>query len=76
MNDHKSCKIRSIYKIPFRKSNHMYFDFSNAFDSLPHVRLLNNLRHKYGVYGQLQLLKWFRSFLVGRRQCVVATLSP
>ena len=44
------------------------FNFSKAFDSTPHVRLLNKLE-AYGVDGQL---------LVGRRQCVHVngTLSP
>ena len=40
----------------------IYFDFSKAFDSVPHVRLINKLK-AYGVDGPL--LKWF---LVGRRQ--------
>ena len=52
----------------------IYFDFSKAFDSIPHVRLIKKLK-AYGVDGPL--LKWFESFLVGRRQCVCinATLS-
>ena len=45
----------------------IYFDFSKAFDSVPHTRLLSKLQ-AYGVSGQL--LKWFGSFLRGRRQCV------
>ena len=45
----------------------VYFDFSKAFDSVPHARLLLKLQ-AYGINGQL--LKWFESFLTGRRQCV------
>ena len=48
----------------------IYFDFSKAFDSVPHVRLLSKLK-AYGIDGPL--LKWFKSFLVGRRQCVRIT---
>lgn len=42
-------------------------DFSKAFDSVPHERLLLKLQH-YGVSGKL--LEWIRSFLVGRTQFV------
>ena len=45
----------------------IYFDFSKAFDSVPHTRLLSKLQ-AYGVSGQL--LKWFGSFPRGRRQCI------
>ena len=45
----------------------VYFDFSKAFDSVPHARLLLKLQ-AYGINGQL--LKWFESFLTGRRQYV------
>ena len=45
----------------------VYFDFSKAFDSVPHTRLLLKLQ-AYGINGQL--LSWFKSFLMGRRQCV------
>ena len=45
----------------------VYFDFSKAFDSIPHTRLLLKLQ-AYGINGQL--LSWFKSFLTGRRQCV------
>ena len=45
----------------------VYFDFSKAFDSVPHTRLLLKLQ-AYGINGQL--LSWFKSFLTGRRQCV------
>ena len=39
----------------------IYFDFSKAFDSVPHSRLLSKLKG-YGVDGQL--LEWFRCFLL------------
>jgi len=45
----------------------IYFDFSKAFDSVPHTRLLNKLKG-YGVDGKL--LEWFRCFLVDRYQRV------
>ena len=45
----------------------VYFDFSKAFDSVPHTRLLLKLQ-AYGI--NVQLLSWFKSFLMGRRQCV------
>ena len=38
----------------------VYFDFSKAFDSVPHTRLLLKLQ-AYGINGQL--LSWFKSFL-------------
>ena len=46
----------------------LVLDFAKAFDKVAHKRLLHKLNH-YGVRGQL--LKWIRSFLVGRSQCVV-----
>ena len=42
-------------------------DFSKAFDSVAHERLLRKLEN-YGIKGNL--LKWIRSFLTGRTQCV------
>jgi len=45
----------------------VYFDFSKAFDSVLHTRLLLTLQ-AYGINGQL--LNWFKSFLTGRCQCV------
>ena len=45
-----------------------YLDFSKAFDSVPHQRLLGKLR-AYGVRGKL--LGWIEAFLVGRKQRVV-----
>ena len=46
----------------------IYTDFSKAFDSVPHRRLLYKL-HQLGIRGQL--LAWIRSFLTNRRQRTV-----
>ena len=43
-------------------------DFSKAFDTVPHQRLLGKLEH-YGVKGNL--LRWVEAFLVGRTQTVL-----
>ena len=45
----------------------VYIDFKKAFDSVPHQRLLLKLE-SYGIGPDL--LKWFRSFLSGRKQRV------
>ena len=46
----------------------IYLDFSKAFDTVPHQRLLLKLKaHGAGE----RLLRWIESFLVGRRQRVV-----
>ena len=46
----------------------MHLDFQKAFDSVPHLRLLNKLR-SYGVTGKL--LDLMRAFLTGRKQQVI-----
>ena len=43
-------------------------DFSKAFDTVPHRRLLQKLE-VYGIHGSL--LKWIESFLVSRTQNVL-----
>ena len=43
----------------------IYLDFSKAFDSVPHQRLLNKLT-AYGIEGNIY--KWIEGFLTGRRQ--------
>jgi len=48
-------------------SDVVYFDFSKAFDSVPHTRVLLKLE-AYRITGKL--LVWFRNFLMGRYQCV------
>ena len=45
----------------------IYLDFSEAFDSVPHRRLLFKLQ-QYGITGQL--LAWINSFLSARMQRV------
>ena len=45
----------------------IYTDFSKAFDSVPHVRLFRKIR-AMGIEGDV--LKWIKSFLSGRTQCV------
>ena len=45
----------------------IYTDFSKAFDSVPHERLLRKLDH-LGI--RVNILKWIRSFLSDRLQCV------
>ena len=45
----------------------VYLDFSKAFDSVPHRRLLHKL-HEYGIRGKL--LKWIEDFLSDRTQFV------
>ena len=45
----------------------IYTDFSKAFDSVPHLRLLRKVE-SYGIKGNL--LKWIGSFLSNRRQRV------
>ena len=45
----------------------VYTDFSKAFDSVPHNRLLNKL-HAYGIRGNIYL--WIKNFLTDRSQRV------
>nr|VZI22965.1 unnamed protein product [Spirometra erinaceieuropaei] len=45
----------------------VYVDFRNAFDTVPHQRLLHKLSD-LGIRGDL--LNWIRAFLVGRKQRV------
>ena len=46
----------------------VYLDYSKAFDSVPHLRLIQKLV-RYGIGSSLLL--WMRSFLIGRSQRVV-----
>jgi len=48
------------------------FDFSKAFNFVPHTRLLGKL-HYYGIRGQM--LTWFSSFLLNRYHRVVVNGS-
>ena len=46
----------------------MFLDLSAAFDTVDQEKLLNILDEELGIRGTV--LKWFRSFLQGRTQCV------
>ena len=46
----------------------IYLDFAEAFDKVPHNKLLYKLE-SFGIRGNL--LNWFRSYLLGRRHRVV-----
>ena len=46
----------------------VYTDFSKAFDTVPHQRLLGKLQ-AYGISEQI--VKWIEAFLTNRRQRVV-----
>ena len=46
----------------------VFLDFSKAFDSIPHERLVLKLKG-YEIEGSL--LQWFRNFLTNRQQRVV-----
>jgi len=50
----------------------VYLDFSKAFDSVPHQRLLVKLR-AYGIQGKL--LDWIKAFLTYRQQRVIINNS-
>ena len=53
-----------------RRGNHIdciYLDFSKAFDSVPHRRMLHKLQ-AYGIKGNV--LRWIDHFLQGRVQRV------
>ena len=45
----------------------IYFDFSKAFDTVPHLRLKEKMK-AYGIQGEL--LSWIEAFLTGREQMV------
>jgi len=45
----------------------LYLDFSRAFDTVPHERFLTKL-YNLGIHGYV--LKWIKSFLSNRTQCV------
>ena len=52
-----------------RRVDVVYIDFSHAFDSVVHSKLLTKLHSHYGISGLL--LQWIGAFLTGRSQCVV-----
>ena len=71
---HRSCSTQLVHALNDWTSSSdkgfatdvIYFDFSKAFDSVPHVRLINKLK-AYGVDGPL--LKWFESFSWQKTMC-------
>ena len=75
-----SCESQLITIIEHlaRNSDHgkqtdvLLLDFSKAFDTVPHKRLLKKLDH-YGIRGQR--IKWIESWLCGRAQTVVVNGS-
>ena len=46
----------------------IYLDFSKAFDTVPHLRLMSKLE-SYGITGKVK--QWVESFLTGRSQTVM-----
>ena len=46
----------------------VYYDFMNAFDKVPHHRLMHEIE-RYGILGNT--LGWIKSFLSYRTHCVV-----
>ena len=60
-----NCSGQNKNKIPI---DVVYLDFSKAFDSVPHRRLLVKLQ-AHGIKGKL--LNWIRAFLTDRRQRVI-----
>lgn len=71
----RSCSIQLLEILDSWSESHdkgipvdiIYLDFSKAFDSVDHSRLLFKL-NKLGVRGGL--LQWIESFLTNRQQCV------
>ena len=51
-----------------KQTDLIIMDFANAFDKVPHRRLLHKLEY-YGIRGSTQ--KWINSWLSGRTQQVV-----
>ena len=47
----------------------IYFDFAKAFDTVNHDLILYKLKYQYSIDGRM--LKFFKSYLSNRTQCVV-----
>ena len=52
----------------WKKIDMIYLDFSKAFDSVPHDKLIVKLQ-QFGITGPL--LDWYSDYLSGRKQRVV-----
>jgi len=52
----------------WQSTHAVFIDFSKAFDTVPHERLLLKLDH-VGIHGPL--LRWIRGFLTNRKQRVL-----
>ena len=50
----------------------IYYDFSKAFDTVPHTRLMKKLE-SYGINGKI--LNWVKAFLTNRKQQVIVNKS-
>ena len=61
--------LNSIHQVTTQghQIDSIYLDFRKAFDSVPHMKLLNKLK-SCGISGNLH--KWFSSYLHNRLQCV------
>ena len=55
-----------------KQTDLLLLDFSKAFDTVPHKRLLKKLDH-YGIHGKL--IKWIESWHCGRTHTVVVNGS-
>ena len=51
------------------RSDIIYFDFANAFDSVSHDLILTELRDNFDINGLM--LKFIKAYLEGRQQQVV-----
>ena len=77
--NHRSCTTNmvnfldgvalSINDIKTLSTDVVYFDFSKAFDSVNHDRILMKLKEMYGIDGRF--LKFIKNYLQGREQSVV-----
>ena len=77
--NHRSCTtnmvnfldgvVLSINDTKTLSTDIVYFDFSKAFDSVNHDRILMKLKEMYGIDGRF--LKFIKNYLQGREQSVV-----
>ena len=60
-------RLGNNHQRPGKQTDLFLLDFSKAFDSVPHKRLLYKLSY-YGITGKTN--NWINAFLSNRRQCV------